>query len=284
MHCLSSEIKKKSILIKKGELIMTTKKVNLSELNYTIEPKKVRRLRDEGMKKRLGDMLRLREEYLKNPDDIHIVLQKGNTKTKDGKVYHTRTVSLIPIVDCPNCKECMKDCYDLRNVCFQKYVKNDRARNSALHKANPAEYWRQVEEECKKELDRLPENEFIFLRINIGGDLTDEDFEFVNNMVERNLRLLSQFFTKNDEGINQFMETHGDFNERICKLLSQWEGMECNNPYGIPEAHVLFDDGRTTADFSRPHYFCNGDCNNCMETNSGCKGLKRGEQIILSSH
>ena len=48
---------------------------------------------------------------------------------------------MIPIADCKNCSGCKKECYDILNVCFQPAVQNDRARNSAVHKADIKRFW-----------------------------------------------------------------------------------------------------------------------------------------------
>lgn len=259
-------------------------------MKMTIEPKKIRRLKDESMQKRLNKMADIRAEYIamyeEDPYGLRkqVVLQKGNRKTKDGKTYHTRTVSFIPILDCPNCSGCYKDCYDLRNDCWQTTVMNDRARNSALHLVNPSMFWDRVKELVLEDITKIPSDEYILLRINVGGDLTREDFYFIDDMVKEVKQLVVQFFTKNYNGINSFMDDRGDFDPRVCKLISRWEGMECDNRHNIPESHVLFPEGKTTADFTRPHRFCGGNCSECIETSNGCFGLANGEQVILSSH
>ena len=107
------------------------------------------RISNEARNGRVQKMLALRDEWIKkieNGEDVRIKLQPGNEKTG----VNCWTVSLIPIADCYNCSVCMNDCYDINNVCYQPCVQNDRARNSALHKVNIAEYWRQVEENIKK--------------------------------------------------------------------------------------------------------------------------------------
>ena len=86
----------------------------------------------EAIMRRVKKMVEIREQYLKDIDNVHIKLQKGNTKTGQ----NCWTVSLIPIADCPNCTKCKYICYDVCNVCCQPAVQNDRARNSALHKAD----------------------------------------------------------------------------------------------------------------------------------------------------
>ena len=122
-------------------------------------------LRMEVIQGRVQKMIDLREEYLKDIENVHIKIQKGNNKTGE----NCYTISLIPIADCVNCSGCSKTCYDICNVCYQPKVQNDRAKNSALHKADPERFWKEVDIQIKAHFVR----EF---RINVGGDLTDEDF------------------------------------------------------------------------------------------------------------
>ena len=95
--------------------------------------KEIKNMSIDAIMGRVHKMLTLREDYIKDIDNVHVKLQQGNSKT--GKSVYT--VSLIPIADCGhNCKECKKQCYDVINVCFQPRVQNDRARNSAVHKVD----------------------------------------------------------------------------------------------------------------------------------------------------
>ena len=54
------------------------------------------------------------------------------------------------------------------------------------------------------------------------------------------------------------------------------------NPHNLPEAHVFFKDGTTTAkDGAR---YCSGNCYECAVANANCWSLKEGEQIIFKEH
>ena len=228
----------------------------------------------EAISKRVNEMLVLRDEWIKRiqaGENVHVVLQQGNSKT--GK--NCRTTSFIPIADCYNCGECMYDCYDLRNDCRFEPVKNDRARNSAIHKLNPAEYWKQVEE-CIKE-DFVQE-----LRINVGGDLNYEDFCYIKQMAERCPRTDILFFTKTYDDINRFLDEN-NFPSNVKPIISRWCGVECNNKHNLPESHVLYDDGKTTAP-EYGAYYCGGNCSNCHWNGEGCWTLKNGESVIFKAH
>ncbi len=225
----------------------------------------------EAITRRVKKMEKLRDEYLEHIDDVHIRLQQGNTKT--GK--NCWTVSLIPILDCVNCTECKYNCYDICNVCFQPVVQNDRARNSALHKADPCRFWEEVDMQIKA-------NYVMELRINVGGDLTDNDFEYIKVLGEENPKTKILFFTKNYDGINKFLNNNS-FPDNVSVLMSAWIGMEMDNPHNLPCSHVLWEDGTTSApDFGA--YYCSGNCSECAFKGEGCWNLKHGEHVIFKAH
>lgn len=224
--------------------------------------------------KRVQTMIKLRDEWIKrieSGEQVMIKLQRGNEKTG----VNCWTVSLIPIADCLNCSECMKDCYDINNVCYLPDVQNDRARNSALHKVNIAEYWRQVEQLIK-------ENFVMQLRINVGGDLMYEDFGYIKAMAERCPKTDILFFTKTYDGLNKFLD-ETEFPQNVHPIVSRWCGVECNNKHNLPESHVLYDDGRTTAPEFGAKY-CGGNCSQCHFECDGCWTLKNGESVIFKAH
>lgn len=249
--------------------------------------KKVKRMKIESLRNRLKKMTDIRAEYLKHVEDAHVVLQKGNNKTGDEEW----TVSLIPGADCNG--KCMwigeitekgyvsrglggcfyTGCYDIQNVCFQPVVQNDRARNSAIHKADRPRYWKEIEEQ-------VVSNDVHILRINVGGDVDFVDMCYINQMAGRQPQCVFQFFTKNDEALNAFIEANGDFHSNVVKLLSAWPGMELNNPYNIPESHLIWEDGYTTLpEYARHIAYCGGNCSECHLQHEGCPKLKRSETV-----
>jgi hypothetical protein len=228
-------------------------------------------LKMETIKGRVQKMLDYRNEFLKDIENVHIKIQKGNSKTGE----NCYTISLIPIADCKNCSECSKTCYDICNVCFQPVVQKDRAKNSALHMADPKRFWDEVDIQIKARFVR----EF---RINVGGDLTDDDFAYVAELGKKNNKTMILFFTKNYKGINKFLENNS-FPENVHPIMSAWVGMEMDNPNNLPCSHVLWEDGNTTA----PKYgavYCGGNCSQCAFEGNGCWNLKAGEHVIFNAH
>ena len=225
----------------------------------------------EAMQRRLEKLLEARNVKMIDVTNLHVKLQRGNSKTG----ANCWTVSLLPIIDCSNCGECSKNCYDLRNDMIYPSVIADRAKNSAIHKVEPDRYWREIDAQVKA-------NFVTELRINVGGDLTDNDFEYIKVLGEENPRTMILFFTKNYKGINKFLDKD-KFPENVRPIMSAWENMKMDNPHNLPQSHVLYADGRTTA----PEYgavYCGGNCSECAFKGEGCWNLKNGEHVIFKAH
>lgn len=225
----------------------------------------------DAINKRVGRFIAQRDAMMCDVNNLHVKLQKGNRKTGN----NCWTVSLLPIIDCKNCKECMWDCYDIKSDLIYATVVNDRCRNSAIHKADYKRYWSEINAQIKA-------NYITELRLNVGGDLTDKDFAEVAKLGVNNPKTMILFFTKNYNGINKFLDKHS-FPDNVKPIMSAWIGTEMNNPHNLPCSHVLYEDGRTTA----PQYgatYCGGNCSECAFKGEGCWNLKRGEHVIFKAH
>lgn len=232
---------------------------------------RISKISEANLNHRVMKMLAIRDSYMKDIENCHIKVQKGNTKT--GK--DCWTISLIPIADCHNCEQCRQDCYDLRNVCFQPAVQNDRAKNSALHKADRSRYWNEI-------LTQIRTHNILFLRLNVGGDLDKEDFSYIEAIADVCKDTSILFFTKNYKGINEFLSKH-TFPKNVHPIMSAWNGMQMDNPHNLPCSHVLWEDGTTTApDYGA--YYCGGNCSDCAHNGEGCWTLKHGEHVIFKAH
>ena len=225
----------------------------------------------KGLQSRLAKLIKAIEEMENKVDELHVKLQKGNSKTGE----NCWTVSLMPIIDCPMCIECRYQCYDLRNDLRFPKVIDDRARNSIIHKHDIKRYWSEIDAQIKA-------NNVKELRINVGGDLTERDFHYVAMLGKQNVETKILFFTKNYKGINKFLSEES-FPSNVKAIMSVWEGMKLENPYNLPCSHVLYDDGRTTAP-SYGAYYCTGNCSECAFNERGCWTLKEGEHVVFHAH
>lgn len=225
---------------------------------------------EAGLKKRVSTITKERNKALKCADEMHVRLQPGNRKTGSS----CWTVSLMPVIDCCNCSECSRNCYDLKADLMYKTVVADRARNSAIHKVNPKRYWAEIDSQIKA-------NCVTQLRINVGGDLSDDDFAYVASLGRKNKKTMILFFTKNYKGINKFLEHHR-FPKNVHPIMSCWPGVKMENPNHLPESHLLYDDGTTTA--PEWAYYCGGNCTRCAYEGSGCWNLKKNEHVMFHVH
>jgi len=237
----------------------------------TAKAKNIKAMDNAAIQKRITKILIARAKYEADIENVHVKLMKGNAKT--GK--EVWTVSLAPIIDCQNCSGCKAKCYDIRNDCIYPQVIESRAKNSALHRLDIERYWAEIEEQIR-------EKKVSFLRINVGGDVSFEDMEFIRAIAERNPNCRILFFTKNYGDANYFLGMY-KMPENMHMIFSRWNGMECENPYEIPESHVLWADGETTAPMYGA-YFCQGNCGHCFLGDEGCPNLKRGEHVVFNAH
>ena len=228
-------------------------------------------LTDAAYKRRVASLTEVRKKCIKSAKKMHVKLQPGNKKTGS----NCWTVSLMPVVDCGNCSKCGHNCYDLKADLIYPAVVNDRAKNSAIHKVDPERYWNEIDAQIKS-------NFVTELRLNVGGDLSDDDFAYVAKLGRQNKGTMILFFTKNYKGINTFLEHHR-FPRNVKPIMSTWEGLPMENPHKLPQSHVLYEDGRTTAP-EYGAYYCGGNCSECAFNGEGCWNLKRNEHVIFKAH
>lgn len=230
------------------------------------------KLTKEGYRKRLSSVKEVRNEVEKRDvSKLHVKLQRGNAKTGT----NCYTVSLLPVIDCTNCSKCKHDCYDLKSDLIYKQVKEDRAKNSVIHEKDPERYWNEIDIQVKA-------NYIEYLRINVGGDLNDNDFYHVATLGINNPKCHFLFFTKNYKGINKFLEEN-KFPPNVHPIMSAWKETVMDNPYNLPESHVLYKDGSTTAP-EYGAYYCKGNCSGCAYEGSGCWNLKENQHVVFTYH
>lgn len=204
---------------------------------------------------------------------MNIGISPGNAK-----LGHIPSVSLPTGVTCRQDCECQKKCYAKRIERLRKNVRQTYERNYQILKENPLVYWREVEASIM--MSR-------FFRFHVAGDIPDIYYlQQIIALASRNKHCDILCFTKKFDIVNEILS---EFNEHKLELpsnlhliLSGWKGLEMKNPFNLPEAHVKFRDGSTTA---RPDAIqCSGNCTECAMTDGGCWTLKSGEQIVFDEH
>ena len=184
------------------------------------------------------------------------------------------SVSLPSIVTCRECA-CQKKCYAHKLERLRPSVMNAYRNNLEILETEPDTYWREVEAAIM--MSR-------FFRFHVSGDIPyAEYFVRMVNIAERNPHCQILCFTKKFEIVNQYLAMTGEeLPENLHIIFSGWVGLKMVNPCSLPEAHVKYKDGTTTA--GEDALECPGNCTDCAMTDCGCWVLKRGEQVVFHEH
>ncbi len=197
-----------------------------------------------------------------------VKISVGNSKL--GKIM---SVSLPAGVTCRNCA-CQTRCYAKKLERLRPSVRNAYKNNLDVLTSDPETYWREVEASIM--MSR-------FFRFHVSGDIPNAEYlEKMVEISERNKHCEILCFTKRFEFVNGFLENGGVIPENLHMIFSGWKDLEMNNPYNLPEAHVRFRDGSTTA--REDAIECGGNCSECAITDSGCWTLHSGQQVVFNEH
>lgn len=200
----------------------------------------------------------------------HVCISKSNIKL--GMIP---SVSLPPIVTCSSnaCKFCGKKCYARKMCKLRPSVKESYENNLDILLNDKEKFWREVSGSMALTT---------YFRFFVSGDIYDKDF--LDNMVlcaKKNKHCNILCFTKKYSLVNEYLEHHR-LPKNLKIVFSVWKGLECFNPNNLPEAHIFYKDGTTTAKDGAK--YCSGNCMDCAVENKNCWTLKRGEQILFREH
>lgn len=199
----------------------------------------------------------------------------GFLKISEGnsKMGGIKSISLPSVVTCIQCA-CNEKCYSRKLERLRPNVRNAYESNLRLLRENPDVFWREVEAAVM--MNR-------FFRFHVGGDIPDDDYFFrMVGVAARNPHCEILCFTKKYDIVNDFLRIHHELPKNLHIVFSAWIGLEMSNPFLLPEAHVKYRDGTTTALDSAIQ--CQGNCTECATTNGGCWTLQPGQQIIFDEH
>lgn len=197
-----------------------------------------------------------------------VKISKGNSKL--GAIP---SVSLPSIKTCRNCA-CQEKCYAQKLERLRPAVRNAYQHNLEVWIKDPDTYWREVEASIM--MSR-------FFRFHVSGDIPS--FKYLVNMVaiaKRQPHCEILCFTKKYNLVNEFIEQGGELPSNLHMIFSGWVGLEMANPFSLPEAHVRYRDGSTTA--REDAIECSGNCTECALTEGGCWNLQKGQQVIFNEH
>lgn len=200
---------------------------------------------------------------------MHVSISPGNTK-----MGHISSISLPPGLTCPTDAPCFKDCYAQKLLRIRPPVKDAYARNFRIFRLDPEQYFREVEAAIMTSR---------FFRFHVAGDIVDDEyFARMVDVAERNKHCEILCFTKRYGIINQYIQDGLAIPKNLHIIFSVWRGYPHDNPFHLPEAHVRYKDGKTTAD--KNAILCKGNCTDCAKTNGGCWSLLPGQQIVFDQH
>lgn len=197
-----------------------------------------------------------------------VKLSRGNSKM--GSIP---SVSLPSIKTCRQCA-CQEKCYAQKLERLRPAVRNAYQHNLEVLLNDPDTYWREVEASVM--MSR-------FFRFHVSGDIPSA--AYLANMVsvsKRNSHCEILCFTKQYEMVNKFIEHNEKLPSNLHIIFSGWAGLEMDNPYSLPEAHVRYRDGSTTARDDAIE--CGGNCTECALTEGGCWSLQKGQQVVFNEH
>ena len=201
---------------------------------------------------------------------MNVKISKGNSKM--GSIP---SVSLPAGLTCRCDCECNKKCYAMKLERLRKSVREAYRSNYDLLQSDSDTYWREVEASVM--MTR-------FFRFHVSGDIPSQEYlEHMVSISERNPHCNILCFTKKYDIVNHYLESHGGkLPNNLHMIFSGWRNLEMDNPFSLPEAHVIYRDGSTTA--RQDAKICKGNCTECAVTDSGCWDLQRGEQIAFKEH
>lgn len=228
-------------------------------------------LSGDGFNKRTNTLITALKEAKANVSNLHISISCGNAKL--GAIP---SVSLLPVIDCGNCKACSRSCYDLRCDMIYKEVVASRARNSAIYTLDRKRYFREIDAWLTLNFPRA-------FRWHIGGDIRGAVYlDGMVKIAEAHPEIKFLAFTKMFSVVNSFIDNGGVIPCNLQIIFSGWPGQKMDNPNNLPTSHPLFADGTTSAHDGAK--FCTGNCSECFIEKRLCWKAQCGEEIVFNAH
>jgi len=200
---------------------------------------------------------------------MNIKISQGNSTM--GQIP---SISLPAGVTCRGDCSCNKKCYARRLARMRPSVRDAYKHNYDLLNRDSDTYWREVEASIM--MSR-------FFRFHVSGDIPDDTyFEHMVEIARSNAHCEILCFTKKYDIVNSHINIIGKLPKNLHIIFSGWNDIEMVNPHNLPEAHVRYRDGSTTA--REDAKLCGGNCTECAITDGGCWTAKHGEQVVFNEH
>ena len=200
---------------------------------------------------------------------MNVKISPGNSK-----MGNIASVSLPAGLTCrPDCA-CREKCYAMKLERLRSSVREAYRHNYEVLSTDPGTFWREVEASIMASR---------FFRFHVSGDIVDDSYlEHMIAIASRNPHCEILCFTKRYELVNSLLDSGTVLPRNLHLIFSAWRGLPMENPHRLPEAHVIYRDGTTTA--SQDALACPGNCTACAITDCGCWKLRPGEQVVFHEH
>lgn len=196
-------------------------------------------------------------------------VSKGNIKMGD-----IASISLPAVKTCADGVPCAKKCYALRMMKRRACIRNAYENNLKL--------WYELPQLFEMEAIVAAMNQQIF-RWHVSGDIPNMKYlEMMVRVAEKckNTRFFA--FTKKFSLVNEYLKKNGKFPKNLKIIFSAWKGLNMDNPFNLPVAHVIEKDGSCTA--KKIKNVCCGNCQQCMLNGQGCWNLRKGQIVCFGIH
>lgn len=195
-------------------------------------------------------------------ENLDVSISSGNRK-----IGHVMNVSMMPGFSCPNCKECLHLCYDVKANIQYINVLTARVKNYVIAKRNPAKYFSDIE----KRINKRRTNKYF--RWHVAGDMINYNY-FCNTVeiAKRHPDFIFWTYTKMYSFVNRYVSENGigSIPGNYHIMFSKWDGMPMNNPYNFPVFACKLKDGNKDEMDWNNMFKCPGNCNICKDHNLGC--------------
>lgn len=210
------------------------------------------------------------KEMVKKGTELTVTISKGNQKL--GSIP---SISFPAVTTCVKC-ECNQSCYAIRGRQLYSQILDSYTRNLWIYKHNPDDFWRSVEASIMTSR---------YFRYFASGDIPDYNFfDMMTKIASENPHCRQLCFTKKFDIVNEWIEKNGEIPSNLQIIFSGWRGLEMKNPNNLPECHIRYYDGTTTAKTQAWTYECTGSCTECFINKCGCFSLMKGQQVIINQH
>ena len=223
----------------------------------------------EEIIRKFAEALNDAKKIVKAEDRPRVKISNANSKM--GAVA---SVSQLPFLTCPGCCErsCGAKCYAAKLANLRPSVLKAWAYNTALAIYRPLEYWAGVSEAV---------GAVKYFRFHVSGDIPNMAyFRHVVDVAREHSGTEILMFTKRWAVVNEWIGENGPLPSNLHVMFSGWDGLQPDNPYGLPETNVIMKGSEPREGWK----LCGGKCETCAARGVGCWTATTGDVIAFNEH